>query len=192
MPCPYHRDASAMEGVELFGPRRFIRLPAFRYGQPGSYFLTICAYEKNCIFGRVSDSTVELTALGQIVSECWIAIPQHFPHAETTAHVVMPNHLHGIVIFRTTGHEDADRSEAFQKPVAGSLPTVVRSYKAAVRLEAKRAGVAIQRVWQRGYFERVIRNEKEFWAAVQYITENPARWELDRENPMRSFSAPRL
>jgi REP element-mobilizing transposase RayT len=131
-----------------------------------------------------------MTALGRIVSECWISIPEHFPHAEVITHVVMPNHMHGIVVLHAGARGGREQSERFQKPVAGSLPTLVRSFKAAVTRRAKRAGLASHPIWQRNYFERVIRNEKEYWAAARYILENPARWNLDRENPLRHSRAP--
>ncbi len=175
-----------MNSGDLFGPRRSIRLPGFRYAQTGAYFLTICAYRKKCIFGQVRDNGVELTALGQIVAECWAALPQHFPHVEVPAHVVMPNHLHGIVVLDAEGHREKEGPEAFQKPVAGSVPTLARSLKAAVTLRARRVGLAPSHpVWHRNYFERVLRNSEEYTAATRYILENPMRWQFDEENPQR-------
>jgi len=173
-----------MDSDQLFGPRRSIRLPGFHYAQAGAYFLTICSYQKQCFFGHVRDNSVALTALGQLVTECWLAIPVHFPHAEVPVHVVMPNHLHGIVILYKSADSQTEKPEAFQAPVAGSIPTLVRSFKAAVTLRAKRAGVAPPLpVWQRNYFERVLRDGKEYASAERYILENPIRWQSDDENP---------
>ena len=151
--------------------------------------MTICAYQKTCLFGSVRDDKVELTALGRIVQECWVAIPQHFPRAEVVAHVIMPNHVHGIVVLHARVRDKRERPEAFQKPVAGSVPTLVRSLKGAVTARAHRAGIKLPHpVWQRNYFERVLRNGKEYTDAMRYILENPMRWQSDEENPERSTS----
>jgi len=185
MSCPYGCDRIwRMDGRDLFGPRRSIRLPGFQHAREGIYFLTICAYQRRCLFGIVRDNNVELSALGRVVAECWAAIPRHFPHAEMAAHMVMPNHLHGIVVFQSGSRPNKEDSEAFQNPVAGSVPTLVRSFKAAVTLHARRAGIEPPHaVWQRNYFERVLRSGKEYAHAMRYISENPKRWQFDEENP---------
>jgi putative transposase len=173
-----------MSDDELFGPRRSIRLPGYPYAGEGVYFLTICAYRKRCLFGTIQDGAMELSKLGQIVAKCWEAIPKHFPHAELPAQVVMPNHLHGIVVLHPGNRQDKGRAEAFQKPVAGSIPTLVRTFKAAVTVAAGRSSVApTHAVWQPNYFERVLRNGKEYTDAARYIAENPLRWQFDQENP---------
>jgi len=173
-----------MDSEELFGPRQSIRLPGFDYAQAGAYFLTICTYRKQCFFSQIRDNAVALTALGQVVTECWLAIPKHFPHAVVPVHVVMPNHLHGIVMLRKRANCRLETSEAFQTPAAGSIPTLVRSLKAAVTLCAKRAGLApLLPIWQQNYFERALRDGKEYASAERYILENPMRWHFDDENP---------
>ena len=173
-----------MDDQELFGPRHSIRLRGFAYAQEGAYFLTICAYNRRCLFGNVKDSRVELTALGKIVDECWAAIPLHFPHTGVPSHVVMPNHLHGIVLLYSDPRRNGKRPEAFQKPVAGSVPTIARAFKAAVTREARRYGLEPPHdLWQHNYFERVLRNGQECTNAMRYILENPVRWQFDRENP---------
>jgi len=175
-----------MNGQKLFGPRRSIRMPGFHYGGEGAYFLTICAFQERCLFGSVRNGQVKLNELGTFVLECWTAVPQHFEHAIVDAHIVMPNHLHGIVVLHSGERPGKEQSEKFQKPVAGSIPTLVRAFKAAVTLRARRAAIELSDpLWQRSYYERVLRSGKEFTDATRYILENPGCWQSDEENPQR-------
>jgi putative transposase len=176
---------------EQFPVRRSIRLPHFNYTQTAQYFVTICAFQMRCLFGRVENNVVVLNVIGRINDECWREIPMHFPRLAVDPFVVMPNHLHGILTIQD-GHGDAVplRDERFQKPVPGSIPTVLRSYKAVVtyrvRHELRRADL---HVWQSNYFERVIRSGKEFEASSRYIVENPRTWRVDKANPLHQAGA---
>jgi putative transposase len=169
--------------------RRSIRLRNFDYSQAGVYFVTICAFRKRCIFGRIENGRVRLSPIGDIVRACWVDVPNHFPGIKIEAFVVMPNHMHGILAIeerarRAVPLREAARLEAFSKPVPGSVPTIVRSYKSAVsRLVRDTAGSRALQVWQSNYFERVLRDGDEFSNASRYILENPAMWHLDKENP---------
>ena len=170
--------------------RRSIRLRAADYSEPGAYFITICTAQRRSIFGKIDKERVVLSPLGEIVRACWIKIPEHFAGASAEQFVVMPNHLHGTIGL-TAGARyivPVDRTartiERFQKPVKGSIPTVVRTFKAAIaRRGRKELGVGSNEIWQRNYFERVLRDGKEYADASRYIFENPQRWEWDRENP---------
>jgi putative transposase len=134
---------------------------------------------------------MQLNALGVIAEECWRAIPEHFPNVELGAYMIMPNHVHGIIIIRS----DADASERrgtiyrapaeqFGKPVIGSIPTIIRTYKSAV---TRRIGRELNStgIWQRNYYEHVIRNHEEWDRIRRYIESNPSRWAEDNENPMK-------
>jgi putative transposase len=106
--------------------------------------------------------------------------------------VVMPNHLHGIIGLTVGARyivpldQRARTPECFQKPVKGSIPTMIRTFKAAVaRWARKELGVAGNDIWQRNYFERVLRDGKEYADASRYIQENPRRWDCDKENQNR-------
>ena len=83
--------------------RRSIRLPNYDYSQPGAYFITIVTFQRDCLFGEIVNGELRLSVMGQIAEEHWRLIPEHFPHAELGAYVVMPNHVHGIIII----HENA-------------------------------------------------------------------------------------
>jgi REP element-mobilizing transposase RayT len=178
-------DSSSDE--DLHPGHHSIRLKDHDYSGRGFYFLTICAHEKKCVFGRIASREVLLTPLGQIVGECWMGIPEHFPRVHLHGFVLMPNHLHGIIeIDRQLGRSSAAPLRGTQpRVVAGSLGAVVRSFKAAVTKRAKRELRWDGEVWQRNYFERALRDGKEHADARQYIQENILNWELDLENPER-------
>ncbi len=120
-------------------------------------------------------------------------IPEHFPAATTKNYVVMPNHLHGIIglgvgarYIVPSSDLGAQTREQFQKPTHGTIPTIVRSFKAAVTRSArKKLGIRDQLIWQSNYFERALRDGREFSLAIRYIAENPARWTWDEENAER-------
>ena len=97
------KTGSSMESSKNLPSRRSVRLPEFDYAKVGMYFVTICATQKRCIFGRVNDGQIELAALGQITCESWIAIPLHFARVNLHVFVIMPNHLHGILEIAQTG-----------------------------------------------------------------------------------------
>lgn len=162
-----------------------IRLKDHNYSVGGFYFVTICAPEKKCVFGRIVAREMQLTPLGRIVRECWMGIPEHFPRVQLHGFVLMPNHLHGIIeIGRQMGRSGAaPLRPALPRVVGGSLGAVVRSFKAAVRKRASQELSWEGEIWQRNYFDRVIRDGKEHADARRYIQENILKWELDLENP---------
>jgi putative transposase len=169
--------------------RRSIRLQYMDYSQRGPYFVTICAFLKHCLFGRVESGRMDLSPIGEIVRACWVDIPNHFPGVKADTFVVMPNHVHGILAIeerarRAVPLRDEGRFEAFRKAVPGSVPTIVRNYKAAVtKLTRGTTGNRAMQVWQSNYFERVLRNGEELANASRYIQENVAMWHLDKHNP---------
>jgi REP element-mobilizing transposase RayT len=130
-----------------------------------------------------------LTALGRIVRECWIAIPSHFGRVNLHSFVIMPNHLHGIVEIVVTGAvQHASRLQGKQATAtlslqAGSLSVVVRSFKAEVTRRGQEELRWESRIWQPNYFDRVVRDGREFADASRYIAENPSKWDSDLENP---------
>ena len=170
---------------------RSIRLKGYDYAQAGAYFVTICTHSQGCLLGEIVDGEIVLGSYGKFAKACFEGIPQHFAHAEVDAFVVMPNHLHGI-IFVANGtevgaqHAAPLRKEASPRPTPGSLSTIVRSFKSAStkRINELR-GAPGTPVWQRNYYEHVIRNERELDKIREYIATNPLRWTLDGENPQR-------
>jgi len=169
--------------------RRSIRLNDYDYSQEGAYFVTICTHRHKFLFGKIVDSAIQLNRLGNVVNKCWLEIPHHFPNAEVDAFVIMPNHIHGIVSIVDNCRGTACRAptEKFGRPAPNSLPTIIRSFKSAVtkRINSLRQTPGA-RLWQRNYYEHVIRNETDLNDIRQYILDNPVKWDMDEENANRN------
>jgi REP element-mobilizing transposase RayT len=146
--------------------RKSPRIREYDYAA-GSYFVTVCVRSRACILGDVVDDEMRLSRVGKIVVASWRAIPAHFPSVSLDVFVVMPNHFHGILSLSRAGH-------------APPLPAVIGSFKGAASRAAGR------RLWQRSFYDRVIRNESELQALRQYVVDNPLAWALDGENPARA------
>jgi REP element-mobilizing transposase RayT len=167
--------------------RRSIRLQEYDYSQDGAYFVTICTSDRACIFGEVIDGTMYLNDAGRIVRAAWDETPDHHPWALLDAFVLMPNHVHGIIVL------DGDSLRAGHRPAPtvkrSSLPDIIRAFKSfsAHKVNAARHTPGVP-MWQRGYYEHIIRNEQTLNAMRQYIAHNPANWPADTENlhPIRS------
>jgi REP element-mobilizing transposase RayT len=176
--------------------RRSIRLKGYDYTSPGAYFVTVCVEDGECVLGDVIDGEMELSAWGEIVAECWQEIPDHFPHAALDAFVVMPNHVHGIIVITEAptprpgvpdGTPDVGATHASplpRGPVPGSIGAIVGSFKsgATKQINEHRALPGGQ-VWQRNYYDHIIRDPASLDRLREYIATNPARWELDQLHP---------
>lgn len=183
--------------------RKSIRLKGYDYSQAGAYFATIVTNHRDSLFGEVINKEMILNDFGKIADECWSAIPEHFPNVELGAYVVMPNHVHGIIVIRndeSPSHlgiiDDVGRGaiyraptvERFGKPTIRSLPTIVRTYKAAVTRRIGREHNATG-IWQRNYYEHIIRDEKDLQNKTDYIEANPSLWDEDDNNPHNNPSS---
>lgn len=168
--------------------RKILRLQSYDYSNPGAYFVTICTHGRECLLGDVVDEKMQLNAAGNIVLDCWKDLANHYERIEQDAFIVMPNHVHGIIVIRdseNTGGPKLQRAGYKPAPTHGhTLSEVVRGFKtfSARRLNQLRNRVG-QPVWQRNYYEHVIRNEQTLTAVREYILNNPAKWAEDRENP---------
>jgi len=147
--------------------RKHLRMQGWDFTSPGWYFLTICAKNMRSEFGAVVNGRMTLNAAGRIADRFWHEIPDHFPRAIVDEHVVMPNHVHGLL--RLVDRPTACRGhmEAFGKPVAGSVPTIVRSYKGAV---TRALG---GNPWHRRFYEVRARDERARFNIRNYIRRNP-------------------
>lgn len=164
--------------------RRSIRLRGFDYTRQGAYFVTICAHHRACLFGEIVDDEMRCNTNGRLVHDIWTGLSEHYRHIELDAFVVMPNHFHGIVFL--TG-SDSRPVPATTQP----LTEVIRGFKtfSARRINQSRSTPG-KAVWQRSYYDHVIRNEAGLDRIRQYIVENPARWAEDPENPSRRSREP--
>lgn len=178
--------------------RRSIRLKAYDYSQAGAYYVTIVVWHRECVFGEVVNREMRLSKFGLVAKQQLEKLPKRFPNVELSAFVGMPNQIHMIIIItdgRGTAEDlkDSDGEpsrraptrEEFQKPVKGSIPTIVRSYKSAVsyRINLMRRTEGVP-VWQRNYYEHVIRNQQDLQNKTDYIEANPMLWDEDNENPL--------
>ena len=180
--------------------RRSIRLKGYDYTQSGAYYITIVSYQREHLFGEVVNGEMKLSRFGIVAKEQWEKLPRRFKHVELIEFVIMPNHVHGIIVIiderrgTAEGAHNANASltrraptdefiERFGKPVKGSIPTIIRSYKSAVALRVNlMRGTKGLPVWQSNYYEHVIRDEKDLQAKCDYILSNPLNWEDDDEN----------
>jgi REP element-mobilizing transposase RayT len=168
--------------------RRSIRLQAYDYSQAGAYFVTICGQDRVCLFGDIDSGEMILNESGRLVRDEWLKTFEIRTEIQSGEFVVMPNHFHGILIIdadicRGTARR-APTAERFGRPISGSLPTIVRAFKSAVtkRINEIRKSPGIP-VWQRNYYEHVIRNEDDYRKIAEYIADNPRRWEEDTLHP---------
>ncbi|MDW8181915.1 MAG: transposase [Anaerolineae bacterium] len=175
--------------------RRSIRLKGYDYTQPGAYFVTLVTHERAHLFGAVVDGAMQLNEAGRIAEQCWKAIPHHFPHVTLDVFVIMPNHIHGILwIIQTVGAKNFSPLPTHSpRPIPSgtskTIGSVVRGFKTGVT-KWFRQNTPIYPVWQRNYFEHIIRTERALDLIRRYIAENPLRWELDRYNPERKGTDP--
>ncbi len=140
------------------------------------------------MFGEITGGIMSLSEIGEIAKECWLEIPLHFHHTVLDAWVIMPNHLHGILILDYTIHELEDLPDRqLENPVkdskAASIGIIVGSYKSAVsHLMNEHNGNSGSSIWQRNYYDRIIRDTAEFERTRRYFALNPVRWDSDPEN----------
>jgi len=158
--------------------RRSIRLPDYDYAQPGAYFVTIVAHQHLCIFGKITDGRVDLSDIGKIVEETWHEIPEHFPNVINEPVVIMPNHMHGVIVIQGQSSRATRGSPLRNDPAA--LGVIIGAFKSTVTRKIRRIkGYEHYQVWQRNYYEHVIRDEADFQRALDYIEANPQNWEND-------------
>ena len=153
--------------------RHSIRLKGYDYSNHGAYFVTICSHEKKCIFGNVVDGQMLLNDLGKIVEAEWIKCGELRIDVALHEFVVMPNHLHGIIIL----HSDIVEADCIL-PKSTALGKMLAGYKSTVSSKLKRSGFTGD-VWQRNYYEHIIRNEEDMNSIVEYIVQNPQNWSKD-------------
>ena len=166
--------------------RRSMRLKRYDYSQTGAYFVTVCTQNRECLFGEIEDGEMVLNDAGRMAETCWHDIPSHFPHVGLDTFVVMPNHVHGIlcVVDAPVGAKNFSPLQPGQRPhgTSKSIGSVIRRFKIGVT-KWMRQNTEFHNIWQRNYYEHIIRNQKELNRIREYIVNNPMKWEFDRENP---------
>ena len=158
--------------------RHSLRLPHYDYAQAGAYFVTICIQDRRCLFAAIEDAILQPTPAGHLAESVWATLSTRFPGLSLDVYVIMPNHLHGIVVLpdRSLGAESAGR-----RPIP-PLGAVIRAFKAATTRQIRQAGLT-EFAWQPDYYEHVIRSDADLARIRQYIEDNPSRWATDPEHP---------
>lgn len=164
--------------------RKRLRLADYDYSSYGAYFVTVVVHDRSNIFGDVRDDSMYRSAAGDAVLAAWSAVPERFATVELDSFAVMPNHIHGIMwllddVGKSPGTSKDTESAKQHRP---SLPMVMRAFKSTAAIAANRILNRSGAVWQRSYFEKVIRTQKQLDTLRRYIDENPLRWALDEEN----------
>ena len=162
--------------------RRSIRLKGYDYSQPGSYFVTICIWKKECLLGYIYKHKMILNTSGEVVQFNWFNLTKVYPYINLDTFVIMPNHIHGIIEIK-----DDDKYKKRH-----GLPEIIRGLKtfSARRINQLRKIKGVP-VWQRGYYEHIIRNEKSLNNIREYIVNNPLNWCQDEIYPDNVFSFPK-
>jgi len=175
--------------------RKSIRLPYFDYATPAAYYVTICTYQRQPTFGNIDSGEMILNPFGRIALDVWFETPAHFPTVELGEFVVMPNHIHGIIINVGVGHARPlpnpharplpnPHARPLPNPHARPLSIIVGSYKSAVTKRVNELRHTPGKpVWQRNYWEHIIRDDDDLARVMDYIVNNPIRWEVDELSP---------
>ena len=173
----------------LIHNRKSIRLKEYDYSRPGEYFITICTYDKKCVFGEVIEEKIKLSPIGEIAKKCWEEIPEYFPKVKLDEYVIMPNHVHGVIII-TDGRDlinqiPTENNFPLMKNPKLTLGKIIRHYKARTAKYIHDSGYGDFR-WQSLFYDRIARSDKELDNIRDYIVNNPLKWYLDEENPNKT------
>jgi len=188
--------------------RHSVRLPGVDYSVPGHYFVTICVKNRSCLFGEIKDGSLSLNKLGEIARQCWENIPNHYQNVVMDEFIVMPNHVHGILQIIDADNLGVQNIEPlrqtitkncgvgaqyfvphlvgrnkYQHIIPGSVGSIIRGYKIGVTKWWRNNGY-VGELWQKNYYEHIIRNDKSLNNIRRYIKDNVLNWAADEENPL--------
>lgn len=186
--------------------RRTIRLKGYDYSQSGFYFITICCHGRELLFGDIKNGEMIWNDAGNITNECWLDIPNHFPNVVLHEFIVMPNHIHGIIEIKTksvgaiydtiVGANDGNdtivgandysplqcvgaENYLFPRSPSKTIGSIVRGFKIGVT-KWMRQNTNVYDVWQRNYWEHIIRDDNDYERIAKYIVNNPQNWDQDQ------------
>lgn len=175
------------------------RLREYDYASNGAYFVTICTKDRKSFFGEITNGKMELSKIGKITFDCWQQIPHHFPFVDLGEYIIMPNHVHGLIVINKNNVETLHATSvqhatslpkqrnkqyhgnnfalSIASPCKYSLSSILRSYKSAVSKNIRK--ILPDFSWQSRFYDRIIRNENEYNKISEYIINNHANWEHD-------------
>lgn len=184
---------------KLLPKRKSLRLPGYDYKWTGYYFVTICAQNRKCLFGKIIDGKMQLNIVGKMVDKWWLKLPDRFGNVELDIYQIMPNHLHGIVIIEDkqfvgaglvpARNKRATTKRATTRVAPTTLGDIIGTFKSLTtnnyirNVKAKNWARFEKHLWQRNYYEHIIRNEKDLQRIQEYIFHNPVNWDKDEDNP---------
>ena len=183
------------------------RLPHHNYAANGWYFVTICTKDKLWFFGDIVSGNIQFSAIGEIATKFWSDIPNHFQDVDLDAYIIMPNHVHGIIVIERSHNEESheqthgdqgetrrgtslqstslqrtDESNKFAPLKPGSLQAIINAYKSSVTRWCRKNGYD-NFAWQPRFYDHVIRDEHSLAKIQEYIVNNPDKWDEDQDNP---------
>lgn len=181
--------------------RKSIRLPKYDYSQNGAYFITLCTQNKECLFGKIANETMLINNAGTMIKSEWLELPNRFDHVELSEYVVMPNHFHGIIILETPqnkslnvgaplvgAHQIIEAPTTHGQPQGSPLQSISNIIGAFKSITTHRYIQGVKKyqwplfdkkLWQRNYYEHIIRNEESLNEIIDYIATNPMNWHKD-------------
>ena len=189
--------------------RRSVRLEGYDYAQAGAYFVTLCTKDRECLFGEVVSGEMQKNSAGGMIQKAWNALPAKYADMEVDECIVMPNHIHGIIVllvgagpcacpvFQGDGYPDREgHRQGINKghpqggaPTRLALPDIVHRFKSFTTAQYRTNVLQNNsppfpgKLWQRNYYEHIVRNADELNRIREYIVNNPARWTEDEDNP---------
>lgn len=173
--------------------RRSIRLKGYDYSQKGYYFVTICIQNRECLLGQSINNTIVLNDAGLMVQNIWKTLPEYYPGVGIDSYIIMPNHIHGIIIVGAGPRACPCRVNTVQREsgrdATMKLSDIIHRFKSLTTNIYHKSVMQHNwpsfpgKLWQRNYYDHIIRNDQELNQIREYIINNPVKWELDKENP---------
>jgi len=179
----------------LIHHRRSIRLKGYDYSKAGAYFITICCEDRIHRFGKVSGNEMILNKSGTIAYNEWINLADRFPNFELDVFQIMPNHMHGIIVLSDISSsavvgatlavaQEEDLNMATAKVAPTTIASIIGAYKSIVSNRClqlfKSHNKTMGKLWQRNYYEHIIRDERAYQNISNYIINNPSKWDEDK------------
>jgi len=170
--------------------RKLLRLTNWDYSSEGDYFVTICCHGRQSYFGSISNNAIMLSEIGLVASQYWLDIPVHFPHVKLDEFIVMPNHIHGLLILDyslalprhgmtiPSKHGSNQNINQFSKPVKNSISVIINQYKSSVKRWCNKNGFDNFQ-WQSRFHDKILHNENSIIMIREYIYNNPKNWSCD-------------
>lgn len=165
--------------------RKRNRLTEYDYSQAGYYFVTICTKNRENYFGEIKDTAMECNSVGVVTKKCFEDIPEHFNLVAIDQYIIMPNHIHGILVIHHPGAVGTNHGWSQRNRNMELLPKVISQFKSSVTRLVRQQCENVPFAWQKSYYDHIIRSDNDLHRIRAYIRRNPLKWSLDKENSLR-------